>query len=98
MSFAIFETNGKQYKVSVGDEIYIDTLKLEPKASITFDKVLMLNDKIGKPYVIDATISATIVKHGKEKKLDIIHHISQKHHTKRMGHRQGYTKIKITKI
>lgn len=96
--FAIFETGAKQYKVSVGDTIYVEKLAGKAGDSVTFDKVLMCGDKIGMPYVTGSSITCQIVKQGKQPKITIIKHISQKHHTKKQGHRQPYTQLIVKEI
>lgn len=96
--FAIFETGGKQYKVSVNDSFYAEKIEGKVGDKITFDKVLMFGDKIGTPYVAGASVMCEIVKQGKQPKITIIKHISQKHHTKKQGHRQPYTKLVVKEI
>jgi large subunit ribosomal protein L21 len=100
--FAIFTTGGKQYKVSVNDVFYTDNILAKVGEQVTFDQILMVDDQIGTPYLPNAKVVCEVQKQGKQAKLLIIKHISQKHHTKRQGHRQDYTRlivrdIKITK-
>lgn len=52
--FAIFQTGGKQYKVQQGQTIYVEKLDLEIGAKITFDQIIMVDNKIGKPFVKNA--------------------------------------------
>lgn len=96
--FAIFETGGKQYKVSVGDVIYVEKLDVAVGKEIKFDKVLMTSNKIGSPQVNGAIVTATVEKQGKQKKIRIIKFKSKKHYYKRQGHRQPYTKLLIKDI
>jgi large subunit ribosomal protein L21 len=96
--FAIFETGGKQYKVKVNDIIYVEKVNGKPKDQIEFDKVLMINQEIGTPHLANTKVICEIQKQGKQKKLLIIKHISQKHHTKHQGHRQPYTKLIVKEI
>lgn len=96
--FAIFECGGKQYKVSVNDTIYVEKITGNPKDPVVFENVLMIDKEIGSPYIPKASIVAEVVKQGKQKKLAIIKHQPQKHHTKRYGHRQPYTKLIIKEI
>lgn len=96
--FAIFETGGKQYKVSVNDTFYAEKVVGKAGDKVTFDKVLMVGDKIGTPYVQGASVVCEVVKQGKQPKITIIKHISQKHHTKKQGHRQPYTKLVVKEI
>lgn len=95
--FAIFECGGKQYKVSINDIIYVEKIEAKSK-DVVFDKVLMVDNDVGTPFLANATIKAEIVKQGKQPKIAIIKHVPQKHHTKRYGHRQPYTKLVIKEI
>jgi large subunit ribosomal protein L21 len=96
--FAIFTTGNKQYKVSVNDVFYAEKIEGKVGDQITFDQILMVDNNIGTPYVADAKVICEIQKQGKQPKLLIIKHISQKHHTKRQGHRQPYTKLIVKDI
>jgi large subunit ribosomal protein L21 len=99
---AVFKTGGKQYRVSEGDKIRIESLKAEAGDAVEFDQVLMLvdgeNSKIGAPTVDGGKISATVVSNGRAKKVEIIKFRRRKHHMKRQGHRQNYTEVEITGI
>lgn len=100
--FAIIETGGKQYKVQEGDVIFIEKLEAAEGESVTFDKVLALNAddsfKVGAPYVEGATVTADVIKNGKGRKLHIIRYKPKKNSKKKVGHRQPYTKVQISKI
>ena len=100
--YAIIVTGGKQYKVQNGDVVFVEKLDVEADAEITFDKVLAVGSedglKAGAPYVEGATVSAKVVKNGKDKKIMIIKHKAKKGYRKRQGHRQPYTQVIIEKI
>ena len=99
--FAVIETGGKQYKVSEGDVIYVEKLNVEDGAEYTFDKVLAISADsltLGAPYVEGATVSATVVKSGRGKKIYVLKYKSKKDSKKKIGHRQPYTKVQITSI
>ena len=96
--FAIIETGGKQYKVSEGDELFVEKLDVEAEGEVVFDKVLMVEGKVGTPYVKGATVKATVVKHGKGKKIIVYKYKSKKNYHKKQGHRQPYTKVKVVAI
>ena len=99
--FAIFVTGGKQYKVSEGNEIFVEKLGVAEGEKVTFDKVLCVSGEtlsVGTPYVAGATVVAKVVKNGKSKKIDVIRYKSKKNEKKKIGHRQDYTKIQIAKI
>jgi large subunit ribosomal protein L21 len=96
--FAIIETGGKQYKVSEGDVLYVEKLNAEAESEVVFDKVLMANGKVGSPYLEGATVKATVEKQGRAKKIIVFKYKSKKNYHKKQGHRQPYTKVKITAI
>ena len=99
--FAVIETGGKQYKVSEGDVIFVEKLGVEDGAEYTFDKVLALGGDtftVGTPYVEGATVAAKVVKSGRGKKIYVFKYKSKKNEKKKIGHRQDYTKVEITKI
>ncbi len=96
--FAIFETGSKQYKVQKGDTIYVEKIDSAEGTSITFDKVLMIDSKIGNPYLKGATITCKVEKQGKQKKILIIKHKRYSRLLKRQGHRQPYTKLTVVDI
>ncbi|MEG0019389.1 MAG: 50S ribosomal protein L21 [Oscillospiraceae bacterium] len=99
---AVFVTGGKQYTACEGDVLYIEKLEAAADETVTFDEVLFLgegeNAKFGAPTVAGATIEAKVIKNGKGKKLNIITYKAKKGSARRLGHRQPYTKIEITKI
>ena len=99
--FAVIETGGKQYKVSEGDVIFVEKLNVEDGAEYTFDKVLAIGGEslsVGTPYVEGASVTATVVKTGRGKKIYVFKYKAKKNEKKKIGHRQDYTKIVINKI
>ena len=99
---AIIVTGGKQYTVSEGDVIFVEKLNVEAEATVNFEQVLAIldgeNTKIGTPVVEGAKVEAKVVKNGKGKKLTIFRYKAKKNEKKKIGHRQPYTKVEITKI
>ena len=99
---AVIVTGGKQYTVAEGDVLFIEKLEAEENATVKFEEVLAVldgeNSKIGVPVVEGAAVEAKVVKNGKGKKLTIIKYKAKKNEKKKMGHRQPYTKVEITKI
>ncbi len=99
--YAIIETGGKQYRVENGDVIYVEKLDAEVDSEVTFDKVVAVSDKslkVGKPYVKDAFVKGTVLKNGKGKKVTVFTYKPKKGSSRKMGHRQPYTKVQITEI
>ena len=99
---AIIVTGGKQYTVAEGDIIFVEKLNAEEAATVNFEQVLAVldgeNSKIGAPIVEGATVEAKVVKNGKAKKITIFRYKAKKNEKKKIGHRQPYTKVEITKI
>ena len=99
---AIIVTGGKQYTVAEGDILFVEKLGVEAEEVVKFDQVLAVldgdNSKIGAPVVEGAAVEAKVIKNGKGKKLTIFKYKPKKGEKKKMGHRQPYTKVEITKI
>ena len=99
---AIIVTGGKQYTVSEGDVLFVEKLNAEEASTVNFEQVLAIldgeNTKIGTPVVDGAKVEAKVVKNGKGKKLTIFRYKAKKNEKKKIGHRQPYTKVEITKI
>lgn len=98
MKKAVIETGGKQYYVEVGTVLYVEKLDAEAGSDIVFENVLMANGNVGMPYVKGAKVTATVVKHGKNKKIRIFKYNPKKKYRKTQGHRQPYTKVEIKDI
>ena len=95
---AIIETGGKQYTVTEGSEIFIEKIEGNEKDKVVFDKVLMLGDVIGHPYVTGAKVTGEIVKQGKQRKIIVFKYRQKNNFHKTQGHRQPYTKVVIKSI
>ena len=99
---AIIVTGGKQYTVSEGDVLFVEKLNAEAEAEVKFEQVLAIldgeNTKIGAPVVEGAAVEAKVVKNGKGKKITVFKYKAKKNEKKKIGHRQPYTKVEITKI
>ena len=99
---AVIVTGGKQYTVAEGDVLYIEKLDAEAEATVKFDTVLAVldgeNTKIGAPVVEGAAVEAKVVMNGKGKKIHVLKYKAKKGEKKKIGHRQPYTKVEITKI
>ena len=99
---AVIVTGGKQYTVAEGDVLFIEKLNAEAEETVKFDQVLAVldgeNSKIGAPIVEGAAVEAKVVKNGKGKKIHVLRYKAKKGEKKKIGHRQPYTKVEITKI
>ena len=99
--YAIIETGGKQYRVEEGDELDVELLN-DVEANFKFDKVLFVHDgqapKIGKPYLSDCSVHAEIVGQTKGPKVIAFKYKRCKNYRRLVGHRQKYSRVKITKI
>ncbi|MFV8401173.1 MULTISPECIES: 50S ribosomal protein L21 [Mycoplasma] len=95
---AIIETGGKQLLVKEGQTIFIEKIEGEENSEVKFDKVLLVDDKIGRPYLEGAVVTGTIEKQGKAKKIVVYRHNAKSTHKRKLGHRQPYTRVKITGI
>ena len=100
--YAIVDIAGQQFKVEKDRRIFVHRLKAEEGESLTFDKVLMIdndgNIKIGAPYVDGASVTATVLTHLKGDKVIVFKKKRRKGYKKKNGHRQYLTQIKIDNI
>ena len=100
--YAVIETGGKQYRVNEGDVIFIEKLDVEEHAAVAFDKVVAVSTdeglKVGAPYVNGAVVNATALKNGKGKKITVFTYKPKKSSSRKMGHRQAYTQVRIESI
>ncbi|QDY87060.1 50S ribosomal protein L21 [Mycoplasma anserisalpingitidis] len=95
---AIIETGGKQLLVEVDQTIFIEKIEGNEGDNVTFDKVLLVDSKIGQPYLTGASVTGVIEKQGKAKKIVVYRHNAKSTHKRKLGHRQPYTRVKITEI
>ena len=101
--YAVFKTGGQQHRVSVDDVIQIERLEEAPGDEISFTEVLLISDgdddvRIGTPVLEGSQVKAQVLEHGRGPKLDVIKVKRRKGYRRRIGHRQGYTRIRITQI
>lgn len=100
--FAIVETGGKQYQVEEGRYLDVELLEGDNDSKVVFDKVVMIvngkKSKVGQPYVAGASAEGTIVKHDRAKKIIVYKQRPKKGYRKKQGHRQGFTRVMISKI
>ena len=97
--YAVIKTGGKQYKVEVGDEIFVEKLAGEAGEQVTFDEVLAISDDNGiQAGDLKATVTGEIVKQGKNKKVVVLKYKAKKGYRRKAGHRQPYTRVRIKAI
>lgn len=100
--YAIIESGGKQYRVAEGDVIRCDLVAAEPGGDVTFERVVLAGDgdavRVGSPTLEGATVSGTVLRQAKDKKILVFRYKPKKRVRKLRGHRQPYAEVKITKI
>ena len=100
--YAIVEINGQQFKVAQNQESFVHRLEGNAGDSVSFDKVLLIDNngtvQVGIPVVEGAKINATILDHMKGDKVIIFKKKRRKGYRVKNGFRQSYTKIKIEGI
>ena len=99
--YDIIASGGKQYKVSEGDVFKVDKLGVVAGSAYTFDLFFVVGgevSKVGDPVVAGATVEASVVEDGKDKKVIVYKYKRKTGYHKKQGHRQPYTKVKIEKI
>ena len=96
---AVIKVGGKQYYVTEGTEIFVEKIEANEGDNVEFNQVLMLDSKVGNPYLSGVTVQGEVLKNGKSKKIKIFKYKSKDRSNRvTQGHRQPYTKIRITKI
>ena len=94
--FAIFQTGGKQYRVTEGDIIKVE--KLNAAGTVEFDQVLMVGDKVGTPFVDGASVVAEVVEQKRTDKVLVFKKKRRQNYRRTAGHRQFITVLKIKSI
>ena len=100
--YAIVEIAGQQFKVEKDRRVYVQRLKAEEGAQVTFDRVMLVDNdgdvKVGTPTVSGANVTATVLQHLKGDKVLVFKKKRRKGYQKLNGHRQFLTSIKIDNI
>jgi large subunit ribosomal protein L21 len=101
--YAVVEIGGQQYRIEKDMKLKVTHLNSEPGGKISFDRVLLLQDRdgtvtLGKPVIKDKQVTATVIEHGREKKVIVFKKKRRKGYQKKNGHRQDYTLIEINDI
>jgi len=102
MPYAVIRTGGKQYRVTPGELLRVESLGGDKDSDITFSEVLLTSSdgalQVGTPIVSGVTVSARIVEHGKEKKILVFKKKRRKNYSRQRGHRQHFTAVQIKSI
>jgi len=100
--YAVIETGGKQYRVAPGDVIRVENLPGEAGSLAEVGRVLAVSPEDGKlltgPEAAQAKVEATIVRHGRGRKVLVFHYKRKKQYKKTQGHRQGFTELRVERI
>ncbi|HPN15108.1 MAG TPA: 50S ribosomal protein L21 [bacterium] len=101
--FAVIATGGKQYLVKEGDSLRIEKIEGVKGDAVDFDKVLLIAEEDGSKVEVgtpnlSARVKAEILEQAKADKISVVKYKAKVRYRKRVGHRQLFTKVKITKI
>ena len=100
--YAVIETGGKQYRVAPGDVINIETLVGDIGSEVEIGKVVAVvtdgNEVLAGDAALAARVKATITEHGRGDKLLVFKFKRKKQYKKTIGHRQNFTRVKVSEI
>ncbi len=100
--YAIIQAGGKQYQVSPGEIVDLEKIPGEVGEEIALEDVLLVNDDenilVGTPQVDDVSVKAKILEQGRDKKITVFKMKRRKQYRRKQGHRQEYTRLRITDI
>jgi len=100
--YAVFQTGGKQFRAEPGNRIRIPSLKAEPGSTITFDRVLVASDgsavSVGAPLLEGASVTAEVLRHGRNKKVIVFKRKRRKGYCLKKGHRQKFTEVRVSQV
>ncbi|MCR9258686.1 MAG: 50S ribosomal protein L21 [Pseudomonadaceae bacterium] len=100
--FAVFQSGGKQHRVSEGDVVKLEKIVAEPGEEVVFNEVLMVANgddvNVGAPFVAGSAVTGEVVRTDRGKKVRIIKFKRRKDYMRKQGHRQWFTEVKITAI
>tara|TARA_Y100001936_G_C15850551_1_gene546975 strand:+ start:409 stop:783 length:375 start_codon:yes stop_codon:yes gene_type:complete len=100
--YAIINISGKQYKATSGARLRVPKQDGETGTSLTFDKVLLISDgkntQVGEPILKGASVTGTIIEHGRNKKILVYKKKRRKGYQRKNGHRQWFTEIEFGTI
>ena len=103
LMYCVFQTGGKQFRAEPGARLRVPSLDVEPGELVTFDHVLLAGDgdenvQVGTPTVGGASVTAEVLRHGRDKKVIVFKRKRRKGYRKKQGHRQNFTEIRIDEV
>ncbi len=100
--YAVVDFAGKQFRVVAGQDLKVPSTGGEPGGNVQLERVLLLNDgsetRFGDPTIAGASVDATILGHGRDRKIIVFKFRRRKGYRKKAGHRQGYSMLRINGI
>lgn len=99
--YAVIKDGGHQYKVVAGEVFRVQSKDVEVGSTFTFSEVAAVGGdalQIGKPFVAGASVEATVLGHGRGKKIVVRKFRRRKNYKRKQGHRQNYTELRIDTI
>jgi large subunit ribosomal protein L21 len=100
--YAVFRSGGKQYRASKGDVLRLEKLDADEGAKVSFDEVLLVGEgkdiKVGSPLLSGTSVSATVLKQGKSRKVGVVKFRRRQNYLRQHTHRQHFTEVEITDI
>jgi large subunit ribosomal protein L21 len=100
--YAVFRSGGKQYRATKGERLQLEKLDADEGASVSFDEVLLVGEgadiKVGSPLLAGTSVSATILRQGKSRKVPVVKFKRRQNYLRQGSHRQFFTEVEITAI
>ena len=101
--YAVFASGGKQHRVEIGSLIDVEKLDADVGTNVTFPSVLAVSDDVGNlqtgsPYLENTAVTAEVIQQARAKKTIVFKSKRRKGYKRKLGHRQSFTRVKITAI
>ena len=100
--YAVIKTGGKQYRVKEGDILRVEKLEGDKGSMVELKDVLAVGEgeavRLGAPAIDNAKVFCEILAQGKDKKVLLFKKKRRKGYSKKQGHRQFFTSIKVKEI
>ncbi len=101
---AVIQTGGKQYLVAPGGTYHFERLEGDAGAAVNFGAPLLVfgddgaATRVGTPTVTDVTVTGTIVRQGRDRKITVVKYRAKSRYRRKQGHRQHFTEVRIGPI